>query len=205
MTTLMMIGTAVSKTMRNKEGGKGGAEDIDHPDHKIKLNIASHPPHSNQCWKGFQSKLWINQNGSIVMDLSSSCCCWLWVKKSAAATIIFFLLCSPFSAHWIWIRKPTLTLVLPLSTVNCDRCALWTVNLNVCRTIKGRYFTTWADNCDNCYTEPAVWIRPSKLQFSLGLEINFCNFFLGWSGIILWATVGTSAKTGSHLGVLEIV
>ena len=43
-----MIGTAVSKTMRDKEDSEGGAKYVDHPDHKIKLNTASHNL-SNQC------------------------------------------------------------------------------------------------------------------------------------------------------------
>ena len=45
--TTLIIGTAVSKTMRDKEDSEGGAKYVDHPDHKIKLNTASHP-HSNQ-------------------------------------------------------------------------------------------------------------------------------------------------------------
>ena len=43
-----MIGTAVTKTMGDKEDGEGGAKYVDHPDHKIKLNTASHNL-SNQC------------------------------------------------------------------------------------------------------------------------------------------------------------
>ena len=81
--------------------------------------------------------------------------------------------------------------------MSCDQCALWTVNLNVCWTIKGRcfYFTTWADNC---HTEPAVSIRRapnSKFQFSLDLEMKFCHCF--WLDIL--------TKTGCHSGVWEIL
>ena len=177
-----MIGTAVTKTMGDKEDGEGGAKYVDHPDHKIKLNTSSHPL-SNQCWKGCQSWIWTNQNGSIAADSK--------IKWSAAAkhfersTFIFFLLLC-----WMQVDSRT-DFNIGLATVNCDQCALWTVNLNVCWTIKGRccYFTTWADNC---YTGPAVWIRRYKFQFSLSSEINFCQIFLQWSGLVHGTTVRLS-------------
>lgn len=124
--TTLMTGTAVSKTMSDKEDGEGGAEDIEHPNHKIKLNIASHPH-----WRGTgsQSKHWINQNSSIVMAfMLLSLQLTLNQKVCSSKTLssvnffLFLLLCwlenefENWLKHWFCHHSE----LWPMCTLNCE-------------------------------------------------------------------------------------
>ena len=122
----LMTGTAVSKTMSDKEDGEGGAEDIEHPNHKIKLNIASHPH-----WRGTgsQSKHWINQNSSIVtafmllslqLTLNQKVC-----SSKTLSTVNFFL----FLLCWLEMNLKTdsnIGLLPPKWAVTNVHSELWT-------------------------------------------------------------------------------
>ena len=124
--TTLMTGTAVSKTMGDKEDGESGAEDIEHPNHKIKLNIASHPH-----WRGTgsQSKHWINQNSSIVMafmllslqlTLNQKVC-----SSKTLSTVNFFL----FLLCWLEMNLKTdsnIGLLPPKWAVTNVHSELWT-------------------------------------------------------------------------------
>ena len=56
MTTTLVIATAVSKTVRDKEHREGGAEHVDHTNHKIKLHTTAHFK-MIQCRKGVYVKI----------------------------------------------------------------------------------------------------------------------------------------------------